>query len=280
MSASNLKDLIKSATIKAISSYCERKIADPERKFQILDILMPKERLIRSVIGGMETSLGRTLWEPLAKAIAATNGFTVVAQNLQAPANMPASLANGVTGILEDRFNNRGVYDGKSAHEEIKKLCQPFLKTSLSFQKAPTGFGVDVWLQKDGVDYFFDTKTVQPNIGDYKSFLTQILNWYAYYYAGNPQGKAEGRIVFPYNPYNGKDFWKNTKGGGKPLEARTEGWVEDEFWDFISGEKNTFNTIKDCLKEINTAKTLESKLDVLFNRKKEQIVQIAMENLE
>ena len=33
--------------------------------FQILDLIIPTERRIRSIVGGMETSLGTTLWMSL-----------------------------------------------------------------------------------------------------------------------------------------------------------------------------------------------------------------------
>jgi len=51
--------------------------------------------------------------------------------------------------------------------------------------------------QKNNINYFFDTKTVQPNVGSYSKFVEQILNWYAFFYAKNPTGKAVARIVFP-----------------------------------------------------------------------------------
>ena len=40
--------------------------------------MIPKERKIRSIVGGLETSLGTTLWEPLAKALAIENNFEIV----------------------------------------------------------------------------------------------------------------------------------------------------------------------------------------------------------
>ena len=43
-----------------------------------LDLIFPKERRIRSLIGGLETSLGTRVWEPIAKTLAKNNGYTVL----------------------------------------------------------------------------------------------------------------------------------------------------------------------------------------------------------
>lgn len=268
-----LKSVIKRAVINSVSNYFERNVINEENvKFQILDLLMPKERKIRSIVGGLETSMGKTLWEPLAKEIALSNEFEVVNANLESPTNMPLSLGNTLQTIIESRSNRTGLFDAKSSHLEIKRVCQPYsINPIADFQKAPRGFGVDIWLIKKGVNYFFDTKTVQPNVGSYNKFLSQVLNWYAYFYSRNPKGNAEARIVFPYNPYK-VDFWKKTIGGGVPIEKGSEAWVEDEFWDFISGHKETFSLIKECFVEIYNERTLEEYLDRVFNRHREDIV--------
>ena len=40
-------------------------IPEKSKVFQPLDLLIPNERQIRSIVGGLETSLGTTLWEAL-----------------------------------------------------------------------------------------------------------------------------------------------------------------------------------------------------------------------
>ncbi|MHC5725610.1 MAG: TdeIII family type II restriction endonuclease, partial [Nostoc sp.] len=37
------------------------------KNYQVLDDIFPNERRIRSLIGGLETSLGTTFWEPISK---------------------------------------------------------------------------------------------------------------------------------------------------------------------------------------------------------------------
>ncbi len=71
------KRIIRETVKTSIISFAHRALTK-KAKFQILDLIIPKERKIRSIVGGLETSLGTTLWEPLAKALAKENGFQVI----------------------------------------------------------------------------------------------------------------------------------------------------------------------------------------------------------
>lgn len=259
-----VKKITKATIIDSISGFAEKSLKK-KAKFQILDLIIPRERKIRSIVGGMETSLGTTLWEPLGKALAEGNGFVVHNKNLECPSNMPAGLSNTLQAILEDRYKDGGLYNAQSSHDEIRRVCQTFIARPIQqFEPAPTGKGVDIWLERDGIHYFFDTKTVQPNIGTLSGCLAQLLGWYAFFYSRNPTGNAVSRIVFPYNPNAPETFWDGAMNKGKPLEADNEGWVEDQFWDFCSGYIGTYELITECFTEIRDSKELEKVLDKLL----------------
>lgn len=258
------KEVIKLTVKTSILSFAKRnllKVAD----FQILDLIIPKERKIRSVVGGLETSLGTTLWEPLAKALASQNGFEVITDKLECPSNMPSILNSTLQNIIGERKQGTPGYNAQTSHQEIKKVCQIFkIRKIDSFVKAPRGRGVDIWLRKDGVNYFFDTKTVQPNLSALVACMEEVLTWYAYFYSRYPTESAEARIVFPYNPYN-KDFWLKVIGKGFPLERDTEAWVGNQFWDFCSGLTDTFNIIQEAFQEIRESKDLEKDFENIFS---------------
>jgi len=256
-----IKDTVKASIVEFANKSLKKKA-----KFQILDLIIPRERKIRSIVGGLETSLGTTLWEPLAKALAIENGFTVIEENLLCPVNMPASLSNTMQLILEDRRKATGLYEADSSHKEIKRVCQAFINRPIdSFEDAPKGRGVDIWLQKDDINYFFDTKTVQPNLSALTACMEQVLNWYAYFYAKNPTGYAVARIVFPYNPNPDKSFWQGVMGRGKPLEQDNEAWVGNQFWDFCSGLDNTYQIIAESFTQLRESGELEDSFDKMLN---------------
>ena len=57
----NIEDIITSS----IKEYLVKR--NKVKTFHPLDYIFPKERKIRSKVGGLETSLGKNLWERLAK---------------------------------------------------------------------------------------------------------------------------------------------------------------------------------------------------------------------
>ena len=71
----NIEEKIKLLITNSISSYLN---GDLVFASQVLDHIFPRERRIRSIIGGLETSLGTKLWENLAKLLASENGFEVL----------------------------------------------------------------------------------------------------------------------------------------------------------------------------------------------------------
>jgi hypothetical protein len=256
----------RNTVVRSVINFCRRP-QNIRPNFQILDLIMPTERRIRSIVGGLETSLGTTLWEPLSKELALLNGFEIIEHRLQAPQIMPANLSQTLSIINSERLDGNQIYSAEYCHDQIKRACQPFLNNPIQgFVNPPSGYGVDIWLRKDGVDYLFDTKTVQPNVGAYTKYLNQLMNWYAYYYSRYPSGNASARIVFPYNPYNDQDFWARAQGHGFPLIHPDEAWVEGEYWDFITGLEGAYAIIYEVFQSIAESRELETSLRELFYR--------------
>ncbi len=266
MNEQEIKTIVKKTIINSVTNFAKNSL-NKKPKFQILDLLIPNERKIRSIVGGLEGSLGSTLWEPLAKALAEKNGFNVIERDLLCPSNMPSALNNTLQSIVDDRRVEGGLYNARTSHAAIKRVCQSFKRDPIEkFKKPKSGRGVDVWLEKNGTNYFFDTKTVQPNLSALIGCLDQLLGWYAYFYSRYPDGNAQGRIVFPYNPTPGKSFWDGVIGQGKPLERNEEGWVENEFWDFCSGFDGTYSIIKDSFTDIREGGELKQILEELLRK--------------
>ena len=76
-----LKAEIKISVKLAIKKFFKTKENKELKTFHILDILFTKERRIRSLIGGLETSLG-IVWEAIAKILARSNGFEIVEKKI------------------------------------------------------------------------------------------------------------------------------------------------------------------------------------------------------
>lgn len=263
MTDQELKNEIKNVVISSIEKYIKHHSKNTA-SFHPLDYLIPVERKIRSIVGGIETSIGTTLWEPLAKSIAKLNGFQVIEKRLQKPQQGMTYLDNIIANIKIIRLAK----DGKQPEDInalIKGACQKYAGQSIAFENTTAGQGVDIWIKKSDTNYLFDTKTVRPNVDKFKTLFSQIVDWYGYFYTEYPLEKAECRIVFPYNPFDNKDFWEKSINKGWPLDPVGEAWVGDEFWDFLSGKKGTLALIFEAFMEVKTSKKLEVDFLNLFS---------------
>lgn len=211
----------------------------------VLDLIFPRERRIRSLIGGLETSLGTRLWEPLARTFAAENGFTDLNAkvfNQKAPV-----LPSVIVGAIAE-YNTKKRLDNSVLISDLRKVIidliaeRPEIIENLEFSTINKGEGVDLWLKKDGVVYLIDIKTNQINAGSGPKFCSNMLNWVAYHTLTNQVDEVRCILAFPFNPHK-TDFWKKEGGKASPLLPKVEALVGDEFWDFLYGKENTTSII-------------------------------------
>ena len=240
-----IKQNIKTSVLKYVSSF-------KYKSKQPLDLLIPKERKIRSIVGGLETSMGTRVWEPIAKIIAASNGFKVIEEKILKPKPFPKRLATELSRLITMREHKDTWISALKCKEKIKSIVQRLNidRGSIDYVSPPAGTGVDIRLKKGRKEYAFDIKTVQPNVGSIKSFNKQILEWYAYSIFREPNVNITCRIAYPYNPYQ-DNFWIHAPHTTGVLEPSVDAVVENQFWDFLSGSQNTFQEIEDCFNELD-----------------------------
>ncbi len=215
-----------------------------------LDLLIPRERKVRSVVGGLETSMGTTVWEPVAKTLAERNNFEVIQEKILKPNPMPPELSRILSDLISKRESRDTWVNVEQCKIQLRDVCRKINRDKINYIAPPAGTGVDILIKKDNKYYAYDAKTVQPNLGGMKSFNKQLLEWYAYSICKNPDIDISCMIAYPYNPYAG-DFWNRSPHNKEVLEPHVDAVLENEFWDFISGFKNTYQTITDILIELD-----------------------------
>ena len=210
----------------------------------VLDLIFPRERRIRSLIGGLETSLGTRLWEPLAKAFAHEGGFEVLCEksyNEKVPV-IPEDVRNFTASFLDKKKNDPSLKISEF-EESLRRFIQEKNITATAYQKIPKGEGVDIWLKKDECEYLIDIKTNRINAGSGPKFTQNILNWLAYQLLSDTNRQSRCILAFPFNPHIGKDFWAKEGGKALPLIPSEEALVADEVWDMLYGKENTTELI-------------------------------------
>lgn len=217
----------------------------------MLDHIFPRERKIRSLIGGLETSMGTRVWEPLAKEFSKHGGYEVCDEkkfNSTVPI-IPDDVTSFIS-LWEKKKNNDPSLSLDQYWVELKEFVKEHVDlNNLKFRKIPKGEGVDVILAKGNELTFFDIKTNQINAGGGPKFLKNMMSWYAYLALKGYPGNVRCFLAFPFDPHSGK-FW--TKEGGKvaPLIHKEEALVADEFWDKLTGVEGTTGIIEETFKDL------------------------------
>ncbi|TOM78816.1 TdeIII family type II restriction endonuclease, partial [Vibrio parahaemolyticus] len=216
----------------------------------MLDHIFPRERKIRSLIGGLETSMGTRVWEPLAKSFADSNGFIVCDEsdfNCEVPV-LPSNILGFIAHWEEQKLRNPAIPLSQFWIQVNDFIDKDVDKSALKYSPIPKGQGVDVILVKNDIYYFFDLKTTQLNAGGGSKFLRNLLCWYTYAALLGIKN-VSCFLAFPFDPHKGK-FWSKESGKVSPLLPGQEAYVGDEFWDKLTGVDGTTDLIEATFKEL------------------------------
>jgi hypothetical protein len=258
---SQIKDLVTTSVENYLKKFTY------ETRHVILDEIFPIERRIRSIIGGLETSMGKTTWERIIKLVAQSEGgFSLRNENLKCPYPMPEILRNTISELENKRVRQPTWISLDECSERLRQVAKKLDRSSYKLIDPPSGHGVDIYLEKNGSELVLDSKTVQINVGGGKSFNSQLLRWYAYRYAENPDATISAKIVFPYNPHSPKDWWQKEGNKVFPL-IKGEALVQDYFWAFISGQPDCWCNLVNIFKGLHK-EGFGSKFNKLFYGKK------------
>ncbi|KGA96739.1 hypothetical protein AJ85_16850 [Alkalihalobacillus alcalophilus ATCC 27647 = CGMCC 1.3604] len=233
------------------------------RTTHVLDYIFPKERRIRSLVGGLETSLGTTLWEPIARTIAESNGFTVIPDRLEMPDKLPKEVSEVVDKWRRERENRSNSVTLQEYVYELRTVISGLNLSNLKFINVTSGEGVDLWLKKDGVEYLFDIKTNQINQSSGLKLNSTLMNWYAYRLCKEPQAQLKAHIAFPFNPYE-TSWWSKNGSRAYPLNQGIDALIENNFWSFLSGETGTWEEIRSLFIELGN-EGFGSQFSEIFN---------------
>lgn len=120
------------------------------------------------------------------------------------------------------------------------------------FQKS--GNIADFYMRKDDREYFFEIKTVKPNIDIFEKSKTKLLEWVA-----RRRKAINVYLAFPYNPYHPQPYSRYTEVG--MMEHKADFLVGDEYWNFIGGEY-TFLDLLNVFDEVG--KDYKDRLKIKF----------------
>lgn len=218
--------------------------------------LLGKDRLaLYQFIHSLNTNFGTTIFEPVAKVLAAENFKTVMSQQT-AGLEISAEAHNVIQNIMDSLATAISNPNKPEEIKAIRKVCQTGQMRKVKLTK------VDIKLiSKDGTVYLFDLKTAKPNAGGFKEFKRTLLEWTAASLSSNPKLNIQTLIAIPYNPYEPQPYNRWTMRGMIDLENELK--VAKEFWDFLGGD-GAYEDLLDCFEQVGIE--MRKEIDEYFSR--------------
>lgn len=161
----------------------------------IHDRLLDQDRMILfSIIHSISTSIGTSIYEPIAKIIASSHFEKVKIQH-----RLSGEYTEGAQQEIHDILNALSLKQINPSHvselERIRSKCQ----SGSTITKKMTD--VDVFLNNGTNYYLIDIKTAKPNIGSSQHYKQTLLEWIATTLFEEPEANVTPIIGIPYNPY-------------------------------------------------------------------------------
>ena len=97
-------------------------------------------------------------------------------------------------------------------------------------------------MKRDNKEYYFEIKTVKPNIDVFTKSKVKLLEWTA-----RKQKPIKAILAFPYNPYHPEPYKRFTEQG--VVEHGEEFLIAEEYWDFVGG-KGTYEKLLKIFDEV------------------------------
>jgi len=220
-----------------ISVLLEKKIEDKLRRYARETSSMPfLTRLIQdnekvaaySFIHSVATTLGMSIYEHVSVIIAEPSCEECF-RNYDVGGVISREQKSVIDDIVRRLRNKEKKVDSA---QEIKSVLFASAKDGKAQKE---GRIADFYMKRGGKEYYFEVKTVKPNIDVFTKSKTKLLEWIA-----RRRSPVKVFLAFPYNPYHPQPYERFTEQG--VLDRGKEFLVGKEYWDFLGGE-NTFEDL-------------------------------------
>ena len=255
MNKDKIKEITKETVKKSFFNFfiCKE---DVKTQHLLLYKLFPQECNTRSVMGGLETSLGITLWERIASRLAKENGYQILDNKVEMqPEKMPVAVTNLIAKYKDKREEANANMPMREYVSELNKVINNLNSSEIpkKYKKLTKGSGIDIYIKKNNIEYAFDIKTVQINAGSGTKYNEVLMKWIAfnalYQKFKGTNYSFNAHLIIPYDPHTESNWWTEFGERAYPLDKK-DLMLGDEFWNLLSGEKNTLELITSAFDEL------------------------------
>lgn len=178
-----------------------------------------------SFIHSMATTLGMSIYEDVSVILASETAEECF-RNYGVGGVISKTQKAVIGNIVAKLRNGEREADIESERQEVLASSAD----NGEFQKS--GNIADFFMKRDGQEFYFEIKTVKPNIDVFEKSKTKLLEWIA-----RRRNPVNVYLAFPYNPYHPEPYSRFTEVG--MMDAPKDFLIGDEYWDFIGG-RGTF----------------------------------------
>ena len=209
-----------------------------------------------SFIHSIATTLGMSIYEDVSKIIAEESTKECFTKY-----DVGGVLSREQKSIIDDIVRKLRNGEKRVNHDqEVKQVLSVSAKDGKAQKE---GRIADFYMLKNGVEHYFEIKTVKPNIDVFTKSKSKFLEWVA-----RRRRPVKVFLAFPYNPYYPQPYERFTEQG--VLERGKEFLIGKEYWDFLGGEK-TFEQLLELFGSVG--KKFKEKIQ-------QKIKQVAKEKIE
>ena len=246
------------AFLKAFSDKLESNVSD-----------VPFFISLASWLHGLNTTLGQSFFENVAHILCNGEKREYTSKKLGNKQITKLQQEN-ITKIITDLSNSSKLPD-------LRKENTLLFQNDTTEKITAADFSADVFFETDDSIVAIELKTVKPNSGGMMGEKQKILegkaalfhlfpNKTVYFYFGFPFDPTVNPAIENVTNYNKTRFLNSIINANK-FVAQDEVLIAGELWDFLSGEKNTMETILEIINTIATPNFI-SKFQLLQDNSK------------
>lgn len=205
-----------------------------DKHFAAIHTIPEKDRRMYSGIQSLLTTFGQSFYEDMAVSIASVNSDKVERfwnSNPQVSKDRVAKI-NDIVNSLANKTNK------PDRAKEIREILDIPNK---NLTRVDNGMIVDVYVKQGNKEYYFEIKTVGPNIRGFRSHKEQVLTWVA-----RADKDIHAALVLPYNPFLPNPY---KRPGSEIMELGKDLLVGKDFWDILGG-KGCYEDVEDAFRRI------------------------------
>ena len=181
-----------------------------------------------SFIHSLSTTLGMSIYEEVSKIIARP-----LSQEVERNVKLDGTLSQIQKQVINTIVNE--LREGKRKANNKNEMDEVLKADSSNGKAQKDNRVIDFYMKRNDKEYYFEIKTVKPNIDVFTKSKQKLLEWVA-----RKQKPIHAILAFPYNPYHPAPYSRFTEQG--VVEHKTEFLIAEEYWDFLGG-KGTFEEL-------------------------------------